>query len=959
MSPGKNNCRAERAKAVEALIAEKGQLTDRAWTVRQKLRPLYEKLPLPAMQGTDIQQDKAARAYLREFMQAIRDAKLPLAEHIDRTYQSMEENLAIYAQKIARRDPELEGDEAQDFAAARLYQMAGFDKDFYGLTTNEKLKGSQYKEELGADERPGPNADEAALIRSGRQEARDRDASRKAREEAAYQDFRQVQVTRPNGSVVSVRAETRKGSSVLREINKLLSADSPRGFISTIQNALVRHLTQMVGDIDVHFVSSADMAKLHDKGQRAAGLYYNYSPAQRLAGMKPQVFIDEELVFDFDAYAHTALHELTHAATSLALRLDVRGTRGIVTDMMMSLYAQMTPQQLADFDYAFTNEAEFIAEAFSNVRFQAALSAIRMPADIRRQIGGIAADRKPTWWDGVVAMVSNAVGIVWGQRGQTYMEQVVKLYPSLAYSEQGQRQLAREEVARKGLPRALPGDRAAAMDIDALGFDWLQIGNAAKSRTVNAFTPENRRKRDIFSTSGELIRRSEDNFGGANNSLERKLRVHLKRDKIRSNYRKEGGPGIKSEVLELAQADLQSKDKNEYNRLSSFLHEQSRYSVDATVGLTDAVNSHIEKTGARHRQVRAMHAALANEFAALQPATQALARQTVDHYRAAKDQGSADIIRHAITNAIQYGRNLPAGKSIDDAIQWIMSGDAAKDVANQTQVDKDFHAALGNTAETLAKVPFLRKTKGAYVPFMRRGKYFISATERPFGTLQNPKNVPPGATLDAENRLLFKNEADLNAFADTYGGQLSIKSAYYNPYTGQRTTSAPFAHPQNPTQLIVPKKLFVAEVQNKRVEMSDNYSHLVARAKQLRSEGHHSSDIGISKQHLEESVRQLQSPEVARLIKNLEQTTIGQNTVAQQAIAAAVNDAFLRSMTSPGALARGLRRDNVLGEDLDLTKATRDYNRDFAHHKANLRAGAADGQGRPGRQGLYQAAAAS
>jgi len=932
----KKELQAERAKAVEKLIAEKGQLTDRAWGVRQKLRPLFEKLPLPQMAGTDVQQDQAARAYLREFVQAIRDARLPLADHIDRTYQSIEENLAIYAQKIAKRDPELVGDDAQDFAAARLYQMAGFDKDFYGLTTNEKIKGSQYREELGADEKPGLSADEQALIRSGRAEVRERDAARKAREEAAYQDFRRVEVTRPNGSVVSVRAETRKASSVLREVNRLLSADRPRGFISTIQNALVKHLTQMVGNVDVHFVSSADMRKLHDKGQRAAGLYYNYSPAQRLKGMKPQVFIDEELVFDSSAYAHTVLHELTHAATSLALRENIRGTKSLVEDMMVSLMGQMTPQQISEFDYAFTNEAEFIAEAFSNVRFQAALSAIRMPEDIRRQVGGIAADRRPTWWDGVVAMVSNAVGIVWGQRGQSYMEQIVKLYPSLAYSEQGQRQLAREAVEKQGLPRPMPGAVPASMDIDALNFDFLQIGNAAKSRTVNAFTPENRRKRDIFSTSGELIRRSEELFGGALNALERKLRIHLKRDKIRANYRKEAGPGIKSNELEQAQADLQIRDKAEYNKLSSFLHEQSRYSLDATVPLTDPVNSHIQKTGARHRQARAKHAALEQEFATLSPEAQALARKTIDHYRAAKDQGSADIIRHGIDNAIQYGRNLPAGKTMQDAVDWIMSGDAAKDVANQTQVDKDFHSALGKTAETLAKVPFLRKTKGAYVPFMRRGKYFISATERPFGTLANPKNVPAGAVLDAENRLLFRNEADLNAFADTYGGQLSVKSAYYNPYTGQRTTSAPFAHPQNPTQLLVPKKLFVAEVQNRRVEMSDNYSHLVGRAKQLRAEGHHASDVGISKTHLEESVRQLQSPEVARLIKNLEQTTIGQNTVAQQAVAAAVNDAFLRSLTTPGALARGLRRDNVLGEDLDLVKATRDYNRDFAHHKATL-----------------------
>ena len=79
--------------------------------------------------------------------------------------------------------------------------------------------------------------DAEALMRSGREEVRERDVARRAREEAGYQDFRPVQVTRPDGRTVSVRAETRKGSSVLREINRLLAADNPRGFISTIQNA--------------------------------------------------------------------------------------------------------------------------------------------------------------------------------------------------------------------------------------------------------------------------------------------------------------------------------------------------------------------------------------------------------------------------------------------------------------------------------------------------------------------------------------------------------------------------------------------------------------------------------------------------------------------------------------------------------------------------------------------------
>jgi len=964
--------RAQKVEAAEAEKAAKGGLSERAEKARDQVQTIIAAHPLPPSTGSSRDQDRALLAHLKAFKQALRDAKVQLADHVDRTHQSMEENLAIFTRKVKERTPTLEDMQKDDdslypyhFSMAQLFQQTGADKEFYDLVTNQKIEGSEYREDIGAEvsteasrvredtrlesrvhrqeftpDQMSAWGDAEALIRSGRGEVRARAAARAARDEAAYRDFRRFEVTNPRtGEKISVRGETRKGSDVLREINRMLQLDEPRGFVSTIRNALVRHLTSMVGDIDVHFVSSADMRKLHGRPGPAAGLYYNYSPAQRKAGLRPQVFLDEELVLHQEAYAHTALHELTHAATSLALNLDIRGTARIIEDMRLSLFAQLSPAERAEFDYAFTNVNEFLAEAMSNARFQELLSTLEMPADIRKQVSGLAADRKPSWWDGVVGMVSNAVGMLWGRRGHSYMEQIARLYPSLAYTERGQLQLSREAIGNSARAKnAVP--RHPVADAEALLFDFRGIVDGSKSRYANAVTPSRRRWRDMLTSSGELMRRSAEYFGGPDNPLARLLKVHVKRDQLRSDLRKNPGHGIESEKLELAQAELQRTDKKTYNELSRILHEASRYAVDPTVPLNHPNNGHIYKTGSRHQQVRAMHAQLEKDWNALKSSGKTVGQQTIDHYRATAKLETEDIVRHSLDNAMKkFGATLPAGKTIDDAIQWIMSGHARRDAAHQTQADKDFHSALGKTAATVANVPMVREPKGVYVPFMRRGKYFISATERPFGTLANPKNLPAGATLDAENRLLFRNEADLNAFADAHPTQVKVSTLYVNPYTGQKTTSHPFAHPKNPTQLVIPRKVYVATVQNKRVEMSDNQSQLVARARELAAQGHHVSDVGISQKHLHQAVREMAPPEVTRLIRNLEQTTIGQTTVGQQAVGNAVYDAYIRQLTSPGALARGLKRTGVLGEDLDLVKSTRDYNRDFAHNIANMRLG--------------------
>ena len=360
------------------------------------------------------------------------------------------------------------------------------------------------------------------------------------------------------------------------------------------------------------------------------------------------------------------------------------------------------------------------------------------------------------------------------------------------------------------------------------------------------------------------------------------------------------------------------------------MDDATRWQVNGTVPLSHKDNSHISKKGFRSADQRSMHAELADRFAKLSPEAQKVIRQNIEHYRQTFEVENDAKIRHSIRQAIKgYHKKLPAGKTIEDAIKWVRSGAAARDAANQTQEDKDYHAALGNTAKTLARIPELRKIKGVYAPMQRRGRYFITATERPFGTMANPLNIPPGATMDAENRLLFSDKKALDAFQDSFPGQVHLSSKWVDATTGAKVN-------HNEINAV---RIYIATVQNKRMEMSDSKSKLAKRAAQLAGEGHQVSAVRISKRDLYQAVEEISPPQIKALIRNLEQTTLGKNTAGQEAVKQSVLDAQVRMLNSPGRLERHLKRRNVLGNETDMAEAMIDYNRTLSSALANYQLG--------------------
>lgn len=120
--------------------------------------------------------------------------------------------------------------------------------------------------------------------------------------------------------------------------------------------------------------------------------------------------------FGHGAAAHLLIHELAHAATwhemeqFPAIKEAVRGLMG-ETDKWLS---DVLPEDRKAHDYAFSNEHEFIAEAFSNPDFQEVLSSTPLSNELASKLGLHA--KSDSVWDAVKNIVGKLVERLLGMK---------------------------------------------------------------------------------------------------------------------------------------------------------------------------------------------------------------------------------------------------------------------------------------------------------------------------------------------------------------------------------------------------------------------------------------------------------------------------------------------------------------------------------------------------------------
>ena len=974
--------KSERRVGLEALATEEAKETQRAKDVGKVVRDvLADQGPMPS-DAEIASQARAAnksaadtvlqiyaadrKSFVEKVRAALKAAGLELSGKRDWTRQSDEENLAHWG---AEMEATAGKPKRTEWGMARIFLAAGnAHSDLKGLIGTEQSQGAGTDKVTG-DRYQLPNVDQdtswagkpettsatetasfadfvseniqarkTGVRKGGREGATERHYGR-SRRAAAVGGPDSISVTDDQGRRHSFETESMSAEHALRTnlTGTQFEEQAGRSSFLMIRNVLTSQLIKAVGDVKVHFASAQDVETLAGRG--AVGGYVHLSQEARARGEKPYVIIRNDL--SPAEHSHTLIHELVHAATSQALDSNVRGTKEIFSTMMKefnkTLSMEFSPSELRQYglEYGFENEFEFLAEAMSNERFQSLLKSTPLPSHLRSMVSALGEGRTPSWWSAFTDAVSNAVGLFMGRKGQTYMDNVLTLYSHLERSSAAQTIAAQQEVYGKAtvgkkntFKRQTPEERIQARLVN----DAVEQGVlAAREAKANAFNQKGKLLYKGVSTH-ELIRQAESLWGGARNAFEKLADLHVKAGELYRKYRTNPGAGIDSAHIEEQLAKLGHRHRGEATALADVLNEGTAYQANITVPLSDPTNKHLVGKGDRKRQARAAHARLYAEFQKLQPDTQRVGRETIEHLRKAGELESRKFMESTLGQAIKEYRLEPKlaaiGKTEKDAVDWLMRDRAAVDPANQTQEDKDFHSALGSTAQTLANVPELKRIKGMFVPLRREGKWVLAGKNYPFGKVGSPKNLPRGATLDADNVLVFKNQKDMQDFVDTFQQPATVATRYFDT-SGQRIRLAAAAPGQHVN------KAWAVTFQNQIMEQGDYWVGMKARAAELRAQGYEISDVRKSKEHLYKLAEEISPAQIKRVVNHLRQTTVGSNTATQEATEKAVYDAYIRSLTTPGHLQSRLKRRNVMGAHKDLFKAVRGYNQSLGHTLAN------------------------
>ena len=192
-------------------------------------------------------------------------------------------------------------------------------------------------------------------------------------------------------------------------------ADKP--VLEGIANFLIRQLMRLNPKQDIHIVDLAGMAKVG--GANAAGIYFS-TPSDITA--KGPLFLRDRVVGDKKAFTYVLLHEAAHLVTANALYHEP--LKGRITDLMEAARKYLPKNALHEQSYGFTNEREFVAEAYLREEFQKLLREHDTPRDLVKKLG---LERKLSLWEAFKHTVRDILGMPDTRETMTLLEATLRV----------------------------------------------------------------------------------------------------------------------------------------------------------------------------------------------------------------------------------------------------------------------------------------------------------------------------------------------------------------------------------------------------------------------------------------------------------------------------------------------------------------------------------------------------
>lgn len=705
-------------------------------------------------------------------------------------------------------------------------------------------------------------------------------------------------VTAGNG----VKIHPVRSSNAATELDSL-DLSGVTGVSGAMAKFFQARLRRLAGEVPVHYVTKEDYLRLAPEAPDGIGLHVRNAQTGN-----SEIYIRDNLAdgTEYAGRAHVLIHELVHKVTVREIE-KTPGAQAMIHRLAEIAFRNYKLNAaMLDFeygpgvlDYGFTNAKEFIAEAFSNPKFQEFLA--RVPIDDAELARYLGVDRpgRMSAWDMLRKFVQKAVEKITGELPDaSVLDGILKV---------GEHLTAMHEV---GYPspyaKGKVGDtRRGSAAQNIVQQEALQMTTRAAEGVRRILDrPHIDAPKALKLRTFDNIAAVADHYFGEGNPV-RKIHSAIERMRVRSEQIAQ-----QSEPVVRKLTKLRAKNRAAYNEMSSLMHDATVANVHPDVPLTDAKNKHLGKNALRGVWAKAQHAELLRRFRALPEEYKQAFHETTKHFRDQQNKMSLGILQNQVLKLLGYD---------DPAL--------AKRVHEETLTDAD-KKLLGSNLEVLEKAGELSKIEGPYVPLMRRGNHVVKGYYR----VTSPSNAKVISNAGGNVEFEFKDRKEAEDYAKSSPLQAGVRKIWVDPATGERLG----ADELNSVDV------YRVTVQNQHVEFIDGKGAAQDRAAQLAASG----DVDVhevvprAKEFEGRQATELSSS-LQRLVKKLEKSEAYKNASPTQktALRQAVNEAALASHGSTRVSSRALPRRGVQGFSEDLVQNTADYAESSSRYLAKLELG--------------------
>ena len=686
--------------------------------------------------------------------------------------------------------------------------------------------------------------------------------------------------------------------------------DQSKGLYKVFMNHLQTRLNDLVGEIEVHIINDQYLQAMRPADMKAevGGLFRPMYGSNEF-GKKPHIVLSAERFWGATEAdrRHTLMHEMVHAATSIAYNENINGTKDGMDKLFEYAKSKMSQEQQEQ--YGFKNAKEFIAEAFTNEDFQRQLAQMDAPPNFQRL--GI-----KTMWDGLLRMVRNMLKGPDGRGFATLLEAVVQQTDQSFVDLDAQVEeldfIRFERMQKKSVPQ--PG---MTSDDDPLGVgpnimaSSMRTATAVKETLAKDGRGWARVKLLAMESTASLKRRARDVFGGHDSAFEKLTDKYLEMGPEVDGLRKDG------DDIAVDFGKYERLHKNDADRASAVGHDSTVVGADPRYDLDHDHNKHLKGRGFGKQRKRNEHARLQAEWQALPSEAKAIMSRAFDYYKNMQEMMSETLTVNIVNMRFKQPGANPNNVAVQDAVDWVMSGAIDKGPSRQNAHDKAMQKALGpEMVEHLKQVSALRKIKGVYLPLMRRGEFVFTSRMK----------VPPPPAGDAvatgPSTFVFDDEGKASAYLENLPDGVTTKKVrkfWVDPSDPAKPVPMDFSDDTVPRWLV--------DVQDKHVAFFDSMADATKARDAQAAAGTHEDVSLVSRRDNPAKIGQteLTNLQMAPLARAIDQSA-NLNTAQKEAMKQMVGELAIRYGAGSHIQQRSLMRKNVLGYSQSFRENIVDYN---------------------------------